>query len=134
MATEVIKTADEQSSDTVFQNDDELQFTVDASSTYLVRTTLFIQSDADQPYAYFAWDVPVGGVAAWARVEDENLEENSEAEVYVQTTGVMVREYVALITTGDAGDVVLKWRNHGDRTSGGTTVKAGSLLEVFEAS
>lgn len=112
------------------QNDDDLTFSVAASSTYVVEGVMFVTSAATPDFK-FQWSLPASAtIDGVVRQTSSSILKFSEAAAttIAYAADDDIHHFTAiLITAGTAGTAVLQWAQNTSDASN-TTMNAGSWL------
>lgn len=131
--TLIFKTADQANTTTSFTNDDELRFTVVAGHRYVARLNLYASSNTDGSIpdgTVMTWDVPTDVVAAFGLYATGALfGDPVAAELGSNQHSAWMLEVDAAL---NGGEIVFQFRCPDGTTTGGVTVKGGSMIELFD--
>jgi hypothetical protein len=128
---DVVKTADETvNNSNVLQDDDELEFYMEANSFYYFELILYLYTWAASDWK-MKWDGPAG-IAGYTKSDDENYQvatPNSAAKVITSAgDGYGLLHLKAYMwTAAAAGIIKLQWAQN-TAVAENTVVKAGSFL------
>ncbi len=128
-----IKTSDESvSASTTLQDDDDLQITLEASSTYRVFGMLRATADNLTPDLKYVFQEPDGAYQGWVADNSASAVAESSTIIASLSTGILPIWYELLVTTAGAGGTFkLTWaQNTSD--AGNTTVQAGSWMRAVK--
>jgi len=139
----VIKSADETvTSSTTLQNDNELTFTLNANTEYVLTGGIFATSTSGTPDIKIAYTVPTGATMDIAYIAQggtnrsaELLETSGTASnrIVIPANGTtIIQPFGSIVTGANTGTLTLQWSQFVSNATA-SKVKQGSFISVTEA-